>query len=83
MIVVETETAADVNFERETSLYAKPAKKKHVQTGGHGGAKPKIRKLTINAADIYSNVDKRKGCCTLDYMYIVFIYLLFNTFVVE
>ena len=68
MIVVETEHAGDINFERETSLYAKPAKKKTVQTGGHGGAKPKIRTLTLNAADIHSNVDKRKGCCTVDYI---------------
>ena len=68
MIVVETDTAADVNFERETSLYAKPAKKKPVQTGSHSNAKPKIRKLTLNTADIYSNVDTRKGGCTVDYM---------------
>jgi len=63
LIVVETEPAADIDFERETSLYAKPAKK-----GGHGGARPKIRKLTLNAADIHSNVDKRKGCYTVDYI---------------
>jgi len=68
LIVFETEPAANVSFERETSLYAKPAKKKPVQTGGHSGAKPKIRTLTLNAADIYSNVDKRKGCCTVDFI---------------
>jgi len=67
LIVVETEPAASMN-ERETSLYAKPAKKKPGQTGGHNGARPKLRKLTLNSADIYSKVDKRKGCCTVDHI---------------
>jgi len=61
LIVVEPEPAADIDFERETSMYAKPAKKKPGQTRGHSGARPKIRKLTLNSADIYSKVDKRKG----------------------
>jgi len=77
LIVVETETSADVNFERETSLYTKVAKKKPVQTLGHSGAKPKIRKLTLNAADIYSNVDKRKGSCTVDYIVSLYVWVIY------
>jgi len=62
LILVETEPAANMNFERET------AKKKPGQTRGHSGARPKIRRLTLNSADIYSKVDKRKGWCTFDYI---------------
>jgi len=68
LIVVETEPVADIDFERETSVFAKPAKKKPGQTGGHGGARPKIRNLTLKSADMHSNGDKRKGCCTVDYI---------------